>query len=42
MGKFTRQQTDDIFSYFSKKKGFDISCKMSYGDNLHKMSKPIY
>ena len=27
------------FSYFSKKVGFDISCR---GDNLHDKSKPLF
>ena len=32
-----------IFSYFSKKIGFDISCKFNVflEDNLHEISKPI-
>ena len=47
LGKnFNRQQTDDIFSYFSQKIGFGISCKLSpeisSGDNLHEMPKPIF
>ena len=25
----------------SVEEGFDISCKLSLGDNLHEMSKPI-
>ena len=29
LSKFSRQQTDNIFSYFSKKIGFDISYKLS-------------
>ena len=30
LGKnFSRRQIDDIFSYFSRKTGFDISCKLS-------------
>ena len=29
MGKFSRWQIDDIFSYFSQKIGFDMSCKVS-------------
>ena len=29
MGNFSRRQTDDIFHIFSKKLGFDISCKLS-------------
>ena len=27
---------------FPRKKGLDISCKLSYGNNLHEMSKPIF
>ena len=30
------------FSYFSQKIGFDLSCKLSPGDNLQERSKPIY
>ena len=37
-GRFSGQQFD-IFSYFSKKIGSDISCK---GDNLHEMQNPIF
>ena len=29
MGKFSRWQTDDIFSYFPQNTEFDISCKLS-------------
>ena len=29
LDKFGRRQTDDIFSYFSQKVDFDISCKLS-------------
>ena len=29
LGKFSRRQIDDIFSYFSQKIGFDISCILS-------------
>ena len=29
LGSFSRRQIDDIFSYFSHKTGFDISCKLS-------------
>ena len=29
LGKFSRQQTDDIFSYFSQKTGLDFLCKLS-------------
>ena len=33
-----------IFSYFSKKIGFDISCKLSPREenNLHELLKPIF
>ena len=31
----------NIFSYFSQKTGFDISCKLS-GDKLHEISNPIF
>ena len=43
MDKFSKQQTNDIFSYFSQKTGFDISCKLSpNGDNLHEISNPVF
>ena len=29
IGKFSRRQIGDIFSYFSQKIGFDISCQLS-------------
>ena len=29
LGRSGRQQIDDMFSYFSMKIGFDISCKLS-------------
>ena len=28
--------------YFSQKTGFDISWKLSHGDNLHEMSNPVF
>ena len=32
-----------IFSYFSQKTGFDISCKLSpLGDNLHELSNSVF
>ena len=41
LDKFSRLQTDDIFSYFPQKTGIDISCK-SNGDHLREMSNPIF
>ena len=35
--KFNRRH----FDFFFLKTGFDISCKVSPGDNLHELSKPI-
>ena len=29
LGIFSRRQTDNTFSYFTQKTGFDISCKLS-------------
>ena len=31
-----------LFSNFSQKTVFDISCKLSILDNLHEISKPVY
>ena len=42
LGKFSRRQWDDIFSLFSQKIGFNISCKLSLWDNLHKTANPIF
>ena len=39
------QQTTNwcYFSYFPKKTGSDMSCKLSpFGDNLHEMSNSIF
>ena len=45
-GKFSGQQIDIFFFYFSQKTGFDISCmeticNFMHGDNLHEMSDPV-
>ena len=43
LGKnFSRQLSEILFSYFSQKTGFDISCRLSSGDNLHEMANPIF
>ena len=44
MGKSSRWQTDDIFSYFSLKIGSDTSCKLiaSLEDSLYEESIPIF
>ena len=39
LGKIAADDILKFFSYFSKKKGFDISCN---GDNLHEMSNPVF
>ena len=41
---WVKNSADDIlkyFSNFSKKTGFAVLCKLSQGDNLHEMFKPI-
>ena len=41
LGKISRQIASGMFLIFSRKKGFDISCKLSLGDSLHEMSNTI-
>ena len=31
-----------FFLIFTQKKGFDISFHVSFGDNLHELSKPVF
>ena len=39
-----KKHIGDIFSYFSQKTVYDISCKLppSIGDNLYEMLKPLF
>ena len=42
LGKIFRRRHFELFILiFSHKIGFEISCKLSHGDNLHEISKPI-
>ena len=39
---YSADDTLKYLSYFSEKTGFDISCSVSTGDNLHEMSNPVF
>ena len=42
MAKFSRRQTDDIFVFFLENRICHFMQIVSYGDNLHEMTDPIF
>ena len=40
--RFSKQQIDDVFSYFSPQNRLCQLAKISLGDNLHEMPKSIF
>ena len=42
MGKFSRWPNEDIFLIFLENRIWNLIQIVSYGDNLHEMSNPIF